>query len=349
MEEYSIVCFQTSINFVASTNDAKRAAVIRSENIKKALDMIDTAYGGVAGALSIRDAKVLLFPEFFVAGFPIKESAKEWMAKGCVELPGEESDRLAAKAKQYSCYICANSYEVSEDWPGRYFNTTFIIDPSGKIALKYRKINTFLATSPHDILDEYVKKYGPKSLFPVLETPYGILGCLTCYDVNFPEVSRCLAMNGAEILLHPTGEPVSLARQRECKKTRAYENMVYFASANHSLCDIRALSGRSLGASEVIDFSGSQLAVAYDNHDCIVSGRIDIDKLRKARKGSDNYSAKFMTELRTEAYAPYYKNEFWPANSFSRKTMENLSEQSAIRRSTQDRLAKSGLYKSSQN
>lgn len=346
MEDYSVVCFQTSINFVTHVKDATEADQIRKGNIKKATDMIDTAFGGMGGALTIRDAKILLFPEFFVAGFPIKENAKEWMAKGCIELPSEETDKLAERAVQYSCYICANSYEVSTEWPDRYFNTTFIIDPRGKIVLKYRKINTFLSTSPHDILDEYLKKHGPKSLFPVVETPYGVIGCLTCYDVNFPEVSRCLAMNGAEILLHPTGEPVNLARQRECKKIRAYENTVYFASANHSLCDIRALTGRSLGASEVIDFRGNQVAVAYDNHDCIVSGRIDIESLRKARRREDNYSMIFLTEFRAEAYAPYYEEEFWPANSFAKKAMESLSEETKTRRDTQDKLIRSGLYKS---
>jgi len=129
------------------------------------------------------------------------------MRKVAIEIPGEETDKLAAKARKYNSYIFGASYELDADWPDRYFNCGFIIDPAGEIALKYRKIQCGVietGCSPHEVLDEYFERYGYDSLFPVLDTPIGKLGLLICADGLFgPKVARALAMKGAEILCFP--------------------------------------------------------------------------------------------------------------------------------------------------
>ena len=61
-----------------------------------------------------------------------KDEAKRLLA---ISVPGEETDMLAAKAKQYGTYIAAQALENDPDWPDLFFNTGFIINPQGKIIL----------------------------------------------------------------------------------------------------------------------------------------------------------------------------------------------------------------------
>ena len=80
---------------------------------------------------------------------------------------------------------CATAYagmglSARPEWPGRFFNTSFIINPWGEIILKHWKHNhnAFLLpyTSPCDVYDEFVRRYGREALFPVVDTPVGRLG-----------------------------------------------------------------------------------------------------------------------------------------------------------------------------
>ena len=63
--------------------------------------------------------------------------------------------RESRKSQKYKIYIGANAYESPDDWPEDILTAHFLIDPSGDIILKFRRINTTEATSPHDVLDEY--------------------------------------------------------------------------------------------------------------------------------------------------------------------------------------------------
>jgi formamidase len=121
-------------------------------------------------------------------------------------MPGPETDAIAGKAKQWDTYVSASLHERDPEFPGYYFNTAFIMNPRGKIILKYRKVNPWipleLSTSPHEVLDDY-----KAPLFPVAKTELGNLACMVCYDQFFPEVARQLAFNGAEVIIKPTVFP----------------------------------------------------------------------------------------------------------------------------------------------
>jgi predicted amidohydrolase len=119
-------------------------------------------------------------------------------------VPGEETDKLAEKAVELDAYINGVVLEYDPEWgEDLVFNTSFILDPNGKVILKYRKMMPALhfetAASPHDLLEDYYKKYGKgkallEVMFPVVETEIGKLGAIICMDGHFPECFRALGV-----------------------------------------------------------------------------------------------------------------------------------------------------------
>lgn len=317
--------------------DPSEARTRRKQNLDRALQLIDMSCG--RGGLT----KIVLFPEFFLAGIPGRETAKEWIEKACIETPGEETDRFGEYARKYGVYVAGNAYAVDGDLPGVYFNTSFIIDPQGKIVSIYKRNHSSYCTTPGDIWDEFLEKKGYDSLFPVVESPLGRLACFPCGEINYPEVARMFRMKGAEVLLHPTGEPYGEHREgwEQARRTRAYENLCYLASINHGqLMSPYEANWRSHGGSEIIDFSGNVIARIDGVGEAMISGTIDIDTLRK-RRGS---SFDWCSSLKTEIFAPMYeKTHIYPVNTHKEKRMESLVEIQETKRKTTQALKQKGI------
>jgi len=310
---------QSYLKQLTEFSESKGRAV-RMQNVKHYCELIDR----VGRAFEVEASfgispKIMLFPEASFAGYPpLGLPLKEWIKCGCTQMPGEETDLLAEKAKQFGIYIGGNSYEAPDDWPGCYFNCSFIIGPKGKVVLKYRRIQSLWSgITPHDILDDYVKKDVP--LFPVLDTKLGRIAIFPCGEINFPEIARCFMLNGAEVFLHTTGEPRGEVEwfQEMGKRSRAYENKTYLASANRGNPDCH-------GGSAIFDYNARVLARANTPGETYISAIIDIDALRRIRN-TWGYSS-FPARLRLEVYASSYQKVVCPANRFLRKPRERLTK-----------------------
>ena len=134
-------------------------------------------------------------------------------------------------------YICAGIAELDS---GIHYNTQFIVGPEGYLG-KQRKV--------HLSRDEYFFFRAGTSL-PVFDLPFARVGIAVCYDNEVPEVSRCLAVGGAEVLLCPHAGrfgtwPDNLAGRRRAvgeqkahwrllHACRAYDNGVFIALVNTS-------------------------------------------------------------------------------------------------------------------
>ena len=113
-------------------------------------------------------------------------------------IPGPSTDALSKVAKKHNVVIIASLFEKRA--AGVYHNTAVIIDASGKIAGKYRKMHI-----PDDPL--YYEKFyfTPGDLgFQTHDTAYGKIGTLVCWDQWFPEAARLTALGGAQFLFYPT-------------------------------------------------------------------------------------------------------------------------------------------------
>jgi predicted amidohydrolase len=228
--------------------------------------------------------------------------------ESAVFIPGQETDELAEKARQYKTYISASIHEKDPEFPDYFFNTAFIMNPSGNIILKYRKINPWipleLSTSPHDLLDEYKAQ-----LFPVVNTEIGNLACYVCYDQFFPEVARELAFNGAEVLIKPTIFPPYPQELMfdpydwftVVNKMRSIENMVYGINAN----------GAKYGNSMIVDYMGKTIAQAAKGREMTIGTVIDVEELREYRRKTRLHN--LLQQFRAECYT-YHNRKVWPAN-----------------------------------
>jgi predicted amidohydrolase len=269
--------------------------------------------------------RLFVLPEFGFQGAPLDAAVAAWIDKACYPVPGPITAPLQELARRRGIFIGGNQFESAEDWPGRYFNTCFLIDPRGEVILRYRRINTAVFPSPHDFMDAYLARYGKEEIFPVVDTELGCIAMIACGEISVPEVARVMMMQGAEIVLHPTNAEKSQA-QDAAKVARAVENMVYLISANVAgpigFSRDRSVPG---GHSRILDYRGTLLAYQEDAVETTsVSAVIDVEALRRTRREDCGPSS--LLRARFEMYRPFYQAAaFYPPNSFLKTPMADLA------------------------
>ena len=341
---YTAAAVQTDIRPVYPSISGKAVPENKTKNLQRASELIKRS-------ASWNPSKIYLLPEFFLTGAAGIGPSPESREVGCVRIPGPEMEQLGALAKDVDAYIAGMVWEVIDDWPGRYWNTGFIISPAGEVILKYHKhYDPTGKTKPGDVLDEYVDRYGKEALFPVVDTPIGRMGCLICYDVNFPEMARCLALRGAEILLHPTSEgraPFLLEDEGGWeigKRSRAYENLAYVISANQGrFLDCDFPTERMRGRSQIIDFNGRVVNIAETTGETILQADIEIERLRQKRS---QMQMNFLAQLQTHIHAPVYAEQnLWPKHLWSEEPPPNNFANIKAGQAVIGDLQKSGFFK----
>jgi len=342
MEPYNATVVQSSVRPVVKADGGHRPETLRA-NAEHAARLVRQ------GAAAFR-SKLFVLPEFCLHGFELGVPTAAWL-EAAITLPGPEIEPLQRAARDTGAYIAGMAYERIPQFPGRFFNTAFILDPQGEVALRYRKMYSSTGkTTPQDVYTEYCRLFGgPGSLFPVLDTPLGRLGALVCYDIHFPEVARCLALRGAEVLLHITSEARGPEHFEEgggawsaVRKARAWENVRYLAMANTGPnLDSDLPPNVCHGGSQLIDFTGRTLNRADGTEECLVTAPIDIAALRRRRAGS---RFAFLTEFCPAAHAPIYAAAMgWPLDAFAAAPMPSAQEGAAQQREVWRSMREAGL------
>ncbi len=264
------------------------------------------------------DLKLIVLPEYFLTSFPFGETIEEWHEKACITTDDILFDKMKDFCKKESIFLSGNFYELDENFPELYFQSSFIIDDEGELILKYRRLNSMFAPTPHDVLDDYLKIYGEDSLFPVVDTKLGKLACIASEEILYPEIARCLMMRGAEIFLHSSSEAGSpnLTHKDIAKRARSIENMCYTISANSAgISGIDFPFASTDGLSKIVHFEGNVLSEAGTGDSMVANSYIDIEALRDYRSkiSMQNYIAR----QRFELYAPSYSTfSHYPPHSF---------------------------------
>ncbi len=178
------------------------------------LELIASAMQQVAKA----GGQAILLPELFLTGYFLDEQ----LVSLAEPLDGPSLRRLSALARHHQLLtICG--------WPEatggpRPYNSAVVIERDGTVVGRYRKTHLFGREPEFFAAGDRLHPF---------DTSVGRIGVLICYDMEFPETARILALEGAAVILTPTAsmDPYA-AYQAVYTRARAMENGVYVATAN---------------------------------------------------------------------------------------------------------------------
>ncbi|MEQ8813445.1 MAG: carbon-nitrogen hydrolase family protein [Thalassobaculum sp.] len=248
----------------------------------------DTAAGlarldAAASRAAAAGAALLVTPEMFLTGYAIGPEAVATLAEPA---DGPAAREAAAIARRHGVALLYG-------WPERdgdaVYNAVQLIDADGRRLAGYRKTHLFGAVdrgqfSAGRTLSPVVEVGGPQGAFRV--------ALAVCYDIEFPEVARALALAGAEAILVPTANmaPFHSVATR-LVPARAEENTVFVAYANYvgheggfDYCGLSCVcspDGRDLARAG----TGEELLVADLDRARIDAARTSLTYLRDRRPG----------------------------------------------------------------
>lgn len=312
MNPYSALALQITcqaVNRCSSTEEAKASIAASLERIAS---QIAASKAFVGPSL-----KLVVLPEYFLTSYPQGDSIKAWREKGCIDPEGAEHEAIARMASDQSVYLSGNVYETDPHFPTLYFQTSFILDDTGNLILRYRRLISMFAPTPYDVLDKYLDVYGADSLFPVADTPIGRLAAVASEEILYPEITRALTLKGAELICHSSSEIASpsLTPKNAAKIARAAENHVFVVSANSAGIQGIDLPSQSVDrGSKIIDYQGRVLAEAAGGESIAAHSEIHMDALRayRRRPGLFNVFTRQRLALFTDTYA---NTEVYPPNT----------------------------------
>lgn len=140
------------------------------------------------------------------------------------EIPGPSTDFISKLCKQYNVDIVLPVYERKDD---KIYNDAVYINKNGDILGIYKKIHLF----PTEKKENGGWSTAGKDIITI-DTDFAKVGLMICYDGDFPELARILAVRGAEIIIRPSALLRSFDIWDLTNKARAYDNHVYMVSVN---------------------------------------------------------------------------------------------------------------------
>jgi predicted amidohydrolase len=224
----------------------------------------------VADAFEGIDCSLMVLPEFFATGYQF--ISMDEVAHLSEEIPGgETTEALLNLSKAHDMYIVAGLPEKEGE---NYYNSAVITGPGGFIGV-YRKTHLFC---------EETLWFKPGNTgFNVFHTDIGTIGVMICFDWYFPESMRALALQGAQIIAHPSN--LVLPYCPIAMPIRCLENRVFAVTANRIGTEQRK-EGPPLtfiGMSQIIGPDSTIVVQAPEAHTSLTIEDIDFDKaLNKA-------------------------------------------------------------------
>ncbi|MGI9334357.1 MAG: carbon-nitrogen hydrolase family protein [Gammaproteobacteria bacterium] len=215
-------------------------------------------------------ARLAVFPELYLTGYNIGRAALHTAAE---PVDGPAGRRAAAIAAEHRIGLVYGYPERGED--GRVYNAAQFVGPDGTVLANHRKAHLF------GDLDRGTYAPGPGT--PALAELDGArIGLAICYDVEFPEFVRSLALAGADVVVVPTAlmHPYEFVA-RTLVPARAYENGCFLAYVNRCAsegeCDY-------VGLSCVVGPDGGDLARASAQDDELIVATLEPDLLAEWRR-----------------------------------------------------------------
>lgn len=232
------------------------------------------------------DVDLLVLPELCTSGYLLSPSEARELA---VTLPGKGADPFVEIAQRLKCWVVAGVIEQDGEL---LYNSTLIVGPNGWIGHQ-RKLHTTR-------LEQQIFASG--STFKTFTLGPACIGVVTCFDAWFPEISRGLTRDGAQILCQPAAFGGS--RTLDVMRVRSMENRVFSVTSNRLGKESHAgLDVEFCGRSQIVDCDGAVLASAHETAENLV---VDVD-LAQANSKANAMCADLSAE-----WNRYYPNSARP-------------------------------------
>jgi deaminated glutathione amidase len=273
-------------------NDSSLVALVqmkssesKDENLRLSLNYIKEA--------AKKKASLICFPEFQMAFSPNYQSAKQLTKLAESVNGGNFVFTLCSAAKRNKINVVATIYErninnSNAKNSNRVFDTAVMITNKGIIRSVYRKIHLYDALG----FKESVKMMAGNIIEKPIKTAVGNVGLMICYDIRFPEMSRILTVEGANVLAVPSAWVHGIMKEEHWQtmlKARAIENGSYVIAPDQVG---NIFSGRSM----VVDPFGVTL-IDMGNRDGMEVIEIDKSRIQKVRE-----SLPLLNNRRTDVY-----------------------------------------------
>jgi nitrilase len=249
-------------------------------------------------------AELIVFPETFVPVYPSSRWAKAfagWQSDGAkatfariaqnsIAVGSPEERRLGAAAKELGVWLVTGVNEVEPERPGTIYNSLLYHSPDGELALHHRK----LVPTNHERL---IWGQGDGRGLHAVETGFGRVGGLICWENYMPLARVALYEAGVEIYIAPTADDsdqwqatlVHIARESRayvvapCHFQRAPSYPSDFALAS----ELQGVEGMGRGGSAILAPNGSYLAGPLYEEEGILYAELDPALLLAERQRFD--------------------------------------------------------------
>lgn len=256
--------------FVLACAQLAPAPMATTENTEHALEL-------TASAVTETGARLVVLPETVTTGFSPGCDADELWDR--VEpFDGPLARRVGRAAKQLGIHLAFPAYERGPQ-RGVVYNSVGLFGPDGALLGVYRKTHLFPT--------ERIRGGGwstPGDRPVVVSTALGHIGLTICYDGDFPELYRCEAVMGAEVILRPSALLRSFSIWQMTNQARAYDNHVYIAACNAVGPD--AVGQHYFGHSMIVSPIAQVMALGRGTNDELVAAELDPDPIKRVSWGS---------------------------------------------------------------
>ena len=273
----------TAVQSPIRAADPQNPKPVMTANLNRMLESMDDA-NGFPGPQDL-----VCFHEQPIMGW--NPWNREDALKVAIEVPGEETEALGKKAKEYGCYIAFGTYAKNADWPGHLLLLGILIGPDGNVVAQHWKLHnvrlrpdwTMYTTSVYDVLDQYTEMYGADAVLPVARTDIGNLSLLISpYD---PDLHRALSIKGMEVgVRFSSGGFIP-----EDSMSSSLFNMNYTITVNQSLSPEQpgfpAYAGS--GGTSIYGPFGKELAMAKSIHEEFITTSLPMASFRETHRLPD--------------------------------------------------------------
>ena len=204
---------------------------------------------------------LIVFPEEFEY-YGLSEEDRQ---KTGEKIPGGPvMDVFLKAAKKYDTNLVIGLRELDD---GVKYNTGVVFDRKGNYKGKYRK--THLAPGECDEIT-------PGNEYPVFELDFGTIGITICMEIHYQEIFTIMALQGADIIVHPTmWLDYNGILNESLVNARAIDNQIYMVTSH--FVRMPYLSGRPMGHARIVD-PGGRTRADTGHRPGIAFAQIDLDE-----------------------------------------------------------------------